>query len=184
MAKEPIFQSAFGIQTGDIVRTSYGSGPFRVFSIYGPRYWDRGVGDIVIRTWPVISLGLSRPDHPKKDGEYIINYIRQEGDRWFTDSNDEVFVEKAPGQFQISMFGTCPVAEPYLFDPAVDYTVKDVWKCDRCGDFNAPRPEGHPYWHPDCPKCGRYADYRLHLMPPREVGIRQLNAYVTCLQSR
>lgn len=180
MPTTPVYESALGISVGDLVRTSYGTGPNEVERIHGPYYFNVGVFDnLIVRTWPVISIGFS--------GDSGINNIRQEGDRWFTDGNDEIFVtkNKAHKPAQLAMFG--PSAgqnrqSPYLFKPGVDYT-HNVWKCRHCGDFNAPPNDERlrRRWH--CPICGKQhvVDRKIILMTPRVVGKSQMNEYTTAL---
>ena len=174
-----IYQTALGIQTGDIVSTSYGTGPYEVWSIRGPQYVERrGVGVWIIRTWPVVSLGLVKPgEQPAWHTScpfFIINTVRQEGDRWFTDAGDEVFVTPSRVRFPlpVDMFRSFPpLPEPYLFQPGVDYQAGDglVWRCERCGtDFNAP---GESKWGPAwCPRCNRPAGTQLVIMTMDDGG--------------
>jgi hypothetical protein len=55
---ERIYQSALGIQTGDIVTTNRHGGPYEVWSISGPYITSLFPGTLVIYPVPVISLGL------------------------------------------------------------------------------------------------------------------------------
>lgn len=173
---------ALGIGVGDVVWTSYGSSdPYTVEKISGPYYWEvMAYGAIMIRTWPVIAL-VCRP--VRGGHECYLNSIRRDGIRWFTDQNDEVFVRKglAPVQ-QLSMFMLMlnPRSLPYSFKVGVDYSLNgQVWRCDRCGDFNAPRPMN--FRRADCVVCGRYADAEVKLMRPREPGRSYYSAYQVAL---
>jgi len=164
--------SAFGISVGDIVSTSYGTGPYVpyvVLSVSPPRYHDRFVGVLVIRTWQVIDLVCRHVDRPDRgpDHRAYLGSIRVEGNRWFTDQNDEIFVvRKSAGKaVQLSMFNDDIDPErdlPYEFQPGVDYS-HDAWKCTHCGkDFNEATERGRgPVWH-----CGDVCD-KLILMQPR-----------------
>jgi len=162
--------SVFGIIVGDIVSTSYGAGPYVVRSITRPHYTERFPGVLIVRTWLVISLiGLLR-DRPADKQGYILNSIRREGDRWFTDMNDEIFVTKGKSNktriFQLSMFELPGEAEmPYLFIDGVDYS-QDVYRCREHGDYNGTPPAIHMY--PTCPRCGRWPEYVVRLMEPRD----------------
>lgn len=165
-----------GISIGDIVTTSYHTGPYVVHGVYGPFYTERGFYGLVVRTWPVYDLGL--------DGGGI-NSVRREGERWFTDSNDEIFVQFVEPEGQLSLFEVCeqPVAS-YPLEPGVDYRqFGRVWKCGRCEvDFNAAPPQ--PYWRgAACPRCGLGSYTQVYLMPPRVAELQQLNAYVLGLSS-
>lgn len=180
---ERIYKTALGIQTGDIVRTSYKTGPYEVWWITDPYFSGvEAVGTIIIRTWPVISLTLvehGKGPGPGGSGYSWINDIRQEGDRWFTDSNDEIFVEKRSVSLPVDMFRSYPqIPDPYTFNPDVDYQLAgEIFNCEQCGDFNAKRYglSHHAY----CPKCGRWSAFRLILMEPRDHTKKQLNAVVS-----
>jgi hypothetical protein len=153
-------RTAFGISVGDIVRTSYGGGPYRVKAIRPPHYLSHSVGVIVIRTWSVISLVCTNAVKP--DGHSYISDIRREGERWFTDQNSEVFVTPSSGPpLQLALFGEEDEEPPYAFQAGVDYR-QHAWKCERCGvDFNEQVEYPHPALH-----CGRVA-FKLLLMEPR-----------------
>ncbi len=181
-----IYQSALGISTGDIITTSYRTGPFVVVSIYGPTYFSRFGGDLVIRDYLVIGLGLAKPGEPLVARSWV-NDIRQERDRWLTDTNDEVFVDGS-GQShaqQMDMFASQPpVPEPYAFDPDVDYRAAHTWRCERCDrDYNGPPRAhgGHLTFNPMCDRCGRVTT-RPHLFERAVRNERgELGAYLTCL---
>lgn len=162
-----IYQEAFGICTGDIVTTSYGTGPYEVWSIFGPRLWQGGLWRAIYPA-PVISLGLLSMAHTgavRSCHMYGINDVLREGDRWFTLAGDEVFV-RAPAKrppSQVDMFKSYPPdPKPYPFQEGVDYTAgqRRVWHCPHCGrDCNA-EPPG-PYAPPPCPHCGWPASTRV-----------------------
>lgn len=179
MQEAPVYNSALGISVGDLVRTSYGTGPYEVRRVNGPYFYNESLPSVlVVRTWPVIFIGFS--------DNAGIGSIRNEGTRWFTDSNDEVFVTtRNPKQkpAQLPMFWQAGHG-PYPFKPGVDYT-HNVWRCKHCGDFNAePNDERlRLRWH--CPICGKsYAVvYKIILITQRVVGKSQLNEYITALSS-
>lgn len=166
-----------GISIGDIITTSYSTGPYIVHVLYGPYYTSPGLNGLVIRTWPVVGLEC---------GDAWINDVRQEGDRWFTDSNDEIYVQSSEPEGQLLLFDLPHGEQPYSFDPQVDYhRFGEVWRCARCGiDYNAP-DEPEPWRGGICPRCGRATPPgdAILLMPPRIVGVEQLNAYIFGLSS-
>jgi hypothetical protein len=143
--------SALGITVGDIVTTSYKTGPYRVTQIIGPCYWSGGEWTpLLIFDTPHISLVLE----DLRDGMYrtdsYISDIRVVGNRWFTSMNDEIFVEPvlpAP-EFAGTLFALfdelvdvnpLPIPAPYKLQEGVDYEVclRQVWHCGTCGrDFN------------------------------------------------
>jgi len=121
---------------------------------------------LVVRTWPVISLSLVPAGVVARHGDALsyINGVRQEGAHWYTDQNDEVFVEPGSCTVQLGLFNLCEEARPYTFQPGVDYS-RWAWKCERCGqDFNAtPEKRYFPAFH-----CNRPAT-QIILMEPRPV---------------
>ena len=146
----PVYKEALGIAVGDIITTSYGSGPYRVTHIWGPKTWYAIYNEMTIWPYPIISLILSHVDFNQRTTAYI-NNVHREGDRWFTDcvsylgERSEVFVQKPDTPtppMQISLF-TQVEPPPYQLQPDVDYNAGDghVWHCNQCGtDFNADRP--------------------------------------------
>jgi hypothetical protein len=181
--KSRIIKSLWGITIGDKLRTSYGAGGVVTF-IGTPHYMDQFPGDLIIRTWPVLSLGI--------DDKGIINDVRREGDRYFTDANDEVMIERCADGFAGQMFqigfdisADEGMAPSYHFYPDVDYT-KNAWKCPQCGDFNS-GPEkmigGRGYrWN--CPYCEKYGVLRLTVLHPRVIGKKQANSYLVYLNGQ
>jgi DNA-directed RNA polymerase subunit RPC12/RpoP len=162
-----VYQAGLGIQTGDIVRTSYATGPYRVASIWGPRLWHDWNLEIIIFQEPIVSLGLSHLDGG--EAHFSISEIWRDGDRWFS-SGSEVFVThdaKAPAA-QLGLFGAAaPAIEPYPFTPGVDYSpsYQRVWRCDRCGhDFNGMGTGHNGYGPAECPACGAFGR-RILVMP-------------------
>lgn len=153
---ERIYQEALGIATGDIIRTSYDTGPYEVWAIHGPSYvtsWldvETMLDGIAVRDYQVIGLSLiGLGDKVREDYQfYSISDVRREGDRWFTDHlNSEVFVEKRTSAvLQADLFASVPPEPaPYRFTPGVtyltdpDHDIRPAWRCDRCRrDFNAP----------------------------------------------
>lgn len=163
MSEELVYREALGVETGDIVTTSYGTGPYEVREIIGPHYWYCDWNSLVVREYPVISLVLVRQGH---EGPvlfyhmYWINDVRREGERYFDDQGDEVFVEKPQARPAMSMPDLLSAAEddprtrPYRFQAGVDYDAGDgrVWHCPACGlDFNGSSP--FRCGVPACPRC-------------------------------
>jgi len=155
MIQRPPYKEALGIATGDVVRTSYGTGPYYVWNIHGPRYTERGVGYFAVWPFPIVSLVLVRSidgfpmSFPDSYSFSYINavYLRVDG-RWFS-GQDEVFVT-TPRMGQAQQMNLFAIAQelppPYEFQPGVDYFGGDgtVWKCPTCeADFNAPKIEEH-----------------------------------------
>ena len=180
-AKPLTYQTALGISVGDRVSTSYGTGGI-VTHVSRPYYVEYDVGGLVVRTWPVVSLNYEGTPYAVH-GDKIINDIRIEGDRWFTDADDEIFVEKAHNKpeypLQMDMFETAlEPFEPYRFRAGVDYS-RNVWMCEECGDFNAGPEMDDMRWH--CPICGKYGVTKIILMQPRVHGKKQLNSYLLSL---
>lgn len=171
MNNQRIFQEALGICTGDIVTTSYGTGPYEVWGISGPWLWKDGLYR-TIYPQPVISLILLATGHtgPVRSRHFcFINDVLREGDRWFTLVGEEVFV-RAPSQrpaLQVDMFRSYPAdPPPYPFQEGVDYTLQGrVWHCPHCGrDCNADPPG--LLSPPRCPHCGREASTRIIVVRP------------------
>lgn len=176
MTTRPAFKRALGIATGDIVRTSYGTGPYEVWDIWGPHRFIANPTEITIWAHPVIFLSMvaltetGEPIVPRgNDGFYGINEIRQEGDRWFNFSG-EVFVTPGSSSVQASLFDQGPDAPKYPLQEGVNYQHDRVWHCPQCGrdfdDSQLPEPpiEVTTYSklvygsgqrvRPDCPSCG------------------------------
>ena len=172
------YQTALGISIGDRVSTSYGTGGI-VTHVSKPHYVEYDVGGLVVRTWPVVSLNYEGTPYAVH-GNNIINDIRAEGDRWFTDADDEIFIEKAHEySLQMEIFETAPEPfEPYKFRAGVDYS-RNVWMCEECGDFNAGPEMDDMRWR--CPICGKYGVTKIILMQPRVHGKKQLNSYLLSL---
>ena len=174
-----IYKTALGISIGDRVSTSYGTGGI-VTHVSRPHYVERGVSSLVVRTWPVMSLNYEGTPYAVH-GDKIINDIRIEGDRWFTDADDEIFIEKAQPEYplQMNMFeATLEPFEPYRFRAGVDYS-HNVWLCEECGDFNADPEMDDMRWY--CPACGQYGVTKIILMQPRVHGKKQWNSYLLSL---
>lgn len=179
------------LRVGMLISTSYGTGPYRIEQIGAPTYIDRYVGELLVRTWPVVGFVLSRPG---EHGPSYISGVRPLGDRWFTDQNDEVIVhgmDPAAPPFQPSLFETAPaLPAPYVFDPdviypgyteGVDYSTSIwTWHCEKCGrDWNG--KEKH--YAPPCPHCYRcYGALRVLVMEPRpEPPARAPSSYAQSL---
>jgi DNA-directed RNA polymerase subunit RPC12/RpoP len=158
------------IEKDDIVRTSYGTGPYEVWDIFGPRYTSRFVGVMFVYRFPYISLRLKEPGNPHSN-DSIINTVRRFGDRWFTYSGDEIFIEKPVSRtpVQLTLFPSeLPAEEPFEFQPGAQYEQEIMgylWICAGCGaHFNT--DERIRWGYPVCPHCGaRYGVEALYLMP-------------------
>jgi hypothetical protein len=186
MIPRPPYKKALGIAPGDIITTSYGTGPYEVWDISSPRYWHKHIGALVIWPWPVISLILFHADNPPETRSYhfaYINDIHCDNGRWFTDNGDEIFVEKPqqPRAIQMSLPLTSQnTAVPYDFQPGVDYRAGDgrVFHCPQCScDFNAVKTGHQPVFH----DCGtRYVSLPIITMgnaaDRRSEYVRSINA--------
>ena len=161
--KTRVYKEALGIQVGDIITTSYDTGPYEVWHIWGPKYWHKGL-DWIIWPWPVISLlCVYAPGHHffGRRGFSYLNEIHQENDRWFMPYG-EIFIASPVGGYPdlpMDMFlNYAPSAEPYPFQDGVDY-IAWAWHCRGCGlDFNEVRDDHSP---PLCPNCQYIASTRL-----------------------
>jgi len=178
---------ALGISIGDILKTSYGTGPYEVESIWGEYWWwtsfEANYDHVTIWPYPVASFGVAL----KNNREGCINHIHQDGNRWFSDSGDEIFVEKifSPKKYyQIGMFDfSTPNTvdtrkQPYRFDPNVDYsnqeTVFQCWKCRR--DFNGKKWNGG-HANPHCPYCDAWVAKTIIVMDRVIPGNRYWNEF-------
>ena len=173
------YKEALGIATGDIVTTSYNSGPYRVESIWGPKLWHSNWQEIIIWPYPIVCLGLRYTDPDKRNAKAGINNIHREGDQYFNANGDEIFVRKPrtpPPPTQISLFSNQD-PKPYPFQSHVDYYASDgkVWHCSKCGeDFNADRPSR---WRPP-DHCGGGSVIPIIVMGNGQTGnecIRSIN---------
>ncbi len=153
---------ALGIEVGDKVWQmigTYQGTPYRVESIHGPYFWATGNIAVIVWPYPVVSLTLKSWNYPKDYQRYGINDIHKDGDRWFTDQGDEVFVEKPKNRkiLQIDLFSFSKskniYSDAYKFSPDVDYSDPNkVFKCKKCSlDFNG---EMSSWTTPYCPVCG------------------------------
>jgi hypothetical protein len=154
MSDERIFKTALGIQTGDLVKTSYGTGPFEVWDISEPyNRIDRLDNTLAVFAYPMVSLVLVYPGDIGHAG--YINNVRQVADGWATPDGDRIFVERpaAASALQLGLFQShLPVPAPYQTRVGVDYEAgqRKVWHCNFCGlDFNAAPTARH--YPPDCP---------------------------------
>ncbi len=174
--------TALGITVGDLVHTSYNTGPYEVYYIFGPTWVDEGVGTLVFFPWPTISLAcISKSKRrtacavPQKlkcdDVSGWLNDIRREGDRYFTCQNDEIFVTKRQSA-PVNLLEVIETAQPEVLPiPAqptlpddVDFNRPARW-CESCKHFWNVEPEfaGAPHWCPSCthPRVG----YRVSVVP-------------------
>ncbi len=179
LTEERIFQEALGICTGDVVTTSYGTGPYEVWRISGPRLWRDGLWRAIYPA-TVISLALLSTGHtgPVRSSDFcFINDVLREGERWFTLSGNEVFVRPPTKRplLQVDMFSSYPPdPQPYPYQAGVDYSAGDrrLWHCSYCGrDCNA-EPPG-PYAPPPCPYCGMPASTNVIVLRRGTSGLVQ-----------
>jgi len=160
---QPTIKSALGIYTGDLITTSYNTGPYIIHHVHGPITSFTGVGYLVILDHPEISLTLSTPNAKRKGTGGYINNIRQVNDRWYTAQNNEIFITRpyqAPAA-PTTLFDLMkpphevdflPTPPPYQFNPCVDYDAgpRRTWHCDDCHvDFNA-TPSNRYWCRHDC----------------------------------
>jgi hypothetical protein len=170
----------WGIKAGDLVRTSYDTGG-TIFGLTLPRYTERWVGVLIVKTWPTISILYTSSRNAS--GQCNINDVRREGERFLTDGNDEVFVDHVQSRspLQLALLDDEHGEDPYPFRPDVNYGIRrGVFQCRLHGDFNA-TPVNDVAEVALCPVCGRYSDYMLIVMPPRQAVNRQANSYQTLL---
>ena len=152
-----IYRQALGITTGDVITTSYKSGPYIVKQISGPYYFQKTFAYLTIWPSPVICLTLSYAD-PSLTSTAYINHIHREPDgRYLTDCHDEIFVHKSaqPSPAQLPLLDPVTSSE-YPYQPGINYHAGDthVWHCRDCGsDFNAEKQNRH--CGPACPYCTR-----------------------------
>jgi len=167
MTKQPpIYEEILGIATGDIVTTSYGTGPYIVKRISGPSYIHQDISALVIWPYPVISLVLAYTDPTHTSSAYINNIHREPDGCYFTDGGREITVQRpsstSPGQ--LSLFATRNIPQ-YQFQSGVQYHAGDsrVWHCPYCGhDFNTERGG---VCGPDCPQCsGKFAKIAIPII--------------------
>lgn len=158
---------ALGISLGDILTTSYKTGPFEVTAISAPHKFIITSFYIIIRDHQVTSFTLREADKKCLTNSYI-NNVRRTGDRWATDQNDEIFVEKKYRQniVQIGLFDEPehPLVKDYPFQPGCDYRAGagKVWHCPKCRkDFNSPVKKKLPYWCPACRQDGKFLPVSL-----------------------
>lgn len=155
---ERIFKTALGIQTGDLVKTSYGTGPFEVWDISEP--YNRGErleGVLSVFAYPMVGLTLITPGHKARsdcDFSYI-NNVRQLPEGWVTPSGERIFIERpaSPPALPLDIFRSyLPMPAPYQARAGVDYEAghRRVWHCEVCGlDFNVEQVDR--YNPPNCP---------------------------------
>jgi hypothetical protein len=179
-------KEALGFAIGDVIRTSYGTGPYVISSIWGPYWWwmpfNGAHYHVTIWPYPVISLVSGRSG---------INNIHQEGNRWFTDTGDEIFlIEKNKLTYQTSFLDNPRSIDddarmrPYTFDPEVDYSdSRKVFKCWNClRDFNGEKWNGG-YANPHCPYCSAWVACSVIVMERVIPGNQYISACVRALNS-
>lgn len=171
-----VYKEYLGIATGDIVSTSYGTGPYEVWSVSPPKAEESFAGSIVRFPWQVVSLVLIKPGVPPKGdiGLYWINDIRRRDDGRYFSNGNEIYVTKTRQDkpMQMGLFSSSNSDKPVPHDyrqPGVNYDCLDLelWHCPKCQkDFNAlTRPSaptmvpGDPRgWRPLCPDCNHWPD--------------------------
>lgn len=151
----PAYKEVFDIATGDIVTTSYKSGPYYIKNISGPYTWCENWHCLTIWPWPTVSLKLTYTDPSKTTSAYI-NDIHREKDRWFSTNRDEIFIRKprVASARQITMDSYPPTPDPYPFQANINYYAGDrkIWHCPACKtDFNTQLH--HKTNRPNCPHC-------------------------------
>lgn len=168
------------IGVGDIIKTSYDTGPYEVVKVIGPTYCEKGIGCWVIYETPVVSLIciaaeghhlIRTPTGRRRLGRFYFNEVREVGGRFYTGmiGSEIIIIRKAigplPGQLALFELEKPDPQEPYQFQEGVDYRAsgRQVWKCVPCDrDFNAPPVER--WGPPTCPECwSRYHLVRLVL---------------------
>lgn len=165
MTIERLYQTAIGLEVGDIIRTDYGTGPYEIIGLTPPRHVIDCMFYRAIHRLPVVSIALGvPPGHSKYPtcGESVghINEVRLHEGRYRANSYDEIFVEKParPLLLQLDMFASYLQPDaPYVEQSGIDYDAGDglIFCCDRCQrDFNTARRHRPPTC---CPICGRVA---------------------------
>jgi hypothetical protein len=170
-----------GLAVGDVVRTSYGSGPYAIRRVSQPSYADFFYSGFVVRTWPVVSIS----------GAWgLINDIRRLADgRYFTDANDEVVVIGREADTVVTQIGLFDVApddvpiRPWPEDFMVNGTVHpQAWVCFDHHQYLSPVLD--PKAKPACPVCKRSAwscpvfELLPRPEPPARPGGMQTNSYL------
>jgi hypothetical protein len=159
-ARDRFYREVLGIRVGDMVTTSYGTGPYEVWAMTAPRQVTCYPSTLIIRTWPVVDLALVPVEETSGGAERRfcgINDVRKVGDRWFTDRQDEVWVQANSRALALPihpLYSYPPLPEPYAFQQGVDYRAghRQVWHCARCGrDWNEGKKQRwETAW---CPAC-------------------------------
>lgn len=162
-----VYKTVFGLETGDIVTTSYNTGPYEVIDLTAPRYVSSDFGSLFIHRFPIFSIICGDPpgghrQYPTPLGNpagYLNGICFVDGRFLCWDGKDEVFVKKSKPLYDqvIDMFASypMPVDKPYVWQAGVDYSAQ-VFNCQHCGgiDFNY---SGVVAWqcNPKCAQCGR-----------------------------
>ncbi|HUV95790.1 MAG TPA: hypothetical protein VMX14_13325 [Anaerolineae bacterium] len=179
-----IYRETLGITTGDVITTSYKSGPYSVKQITGPYTFHATFSDLTIWPYPVIPLALSYVDPSLTSTAYIHNIHREPDGRYLTDTHDEIFVHKTTQPLAAQLPLLTPATQPeYPYQPGVNYAAGDshVWHCRDCGkDFNAEKQNRH--CGPPCPYCTRrFPTIAIPIIvmgngQPRSSYVRAINA--------
>lgn len=171
-------QSLMGVELGDIVSTSYFTGPYEVTKITGPLYSDRDISDLVtIFPWPYMNLQCVGKSCRGEQQEALLNgYHQDPRGRLVSTFGDllTVFKPEHRRPRQASLFDPPdPIPGVYPWQPGVDYDSWDLWNCRKCSaDFNAPKIcERHPVYRCGgrCPNgCGSWESRPLAKMHPED----------------
>ena len=184
-APRPIYKQALGITTGDVVTTSYDTGPYIVRQITGPYTFQITFSYLAICPYPTIALVLAYADQFNTAAAYINNVHQEPNGQYLTDAGDEIIVEHPPSAppAQMPLLASHDATPEYVLQEGVDYNAGDshVWHCSDCGlDFNAEKQTRH--CGPACPRCtGRFPHIAIPIImmgngQPRSSYVRAINA--------
>lgn len=162
-----LYQTALGIETGDILTTSWNTGPYIIEHISAPKYVRQDCfGNIFVRTRATTSLwGQSNSNGQT----WYVNGVNRSEQGYFS-YNDPIEIikpEKRIGFHLVDMFDSyldSLIDEPYQFQDGVDYITVDPWHCKHCGlDFNA-APFAWNKYNTACPRCGEHTNAHVFVM--------------------
>lgn len=161
-----IYQNYLGLETGDLIRTSYGTEGI-VKLIGKPRYVSYAFFHVFVYPQPIVSIlfegGGNLTGVCYRDGIWQSNHGRDQY---------EIIKPETRPDMRVDMFDSylSPVDEPYRFQDGVDYNCQYVWRCDPCGiDYNHGK-DGHCTLNHifkagnDCPVCGGWQNKRVFWM--------------------
>jgi len=178
------------LHVGDIVFTSYKTGPYEIMHVSRPSYFYQ-LNILLIRTYPVVSLTVR--ELKASSGKGWLNNIRQMEGRFLTDGDDEIFIQRRSAQprEQGMLFDDVDSGQPYRFQPGVDYSTAyharcaapelhisfsdwQVFHCRLCQrDFNGHRT-AHVARCPDCQKWNGIGYPVVIFTPNNEAPIMQI----------